>query len=549
MKLFNLLLSQNALLILGSTLCNLSLALSQEIVAKGNVILFMLDDLDTVITKPFYKEVLPFTMEMAQSGVRFENSFVTTPICCPSRAAFLSGRYGYRTNVLTNGGPQGGREQFLDDEKYTFPVFLQKAGIDTFIAGKYMNGFEMAPNHKIPPLPPGWTDGNIFVDALLRSYTGYNFQLLNWQDGFSKDDQWISNNQVISNHGKSEKDYSTDVILEKTIQFLNRSKQRKNPFFAYIAPTCPHIPLPPAPRHHQMALDRWTYSTLPTLRPNYFSNKGKLGNLEDTPTWLSETWKKRSRLKNSFGKTMQLVGALPPKESPLFKMGWNETDWFNRMGSLYACDQLVEKVVAWLKDNNEWDNTLIIFTSDNGYNLGAHSLAHKMVPYEESLRVPLFAFGGKNLNIKQDQNISEWVLNIDLAPTILDFFNVKSSIDFDGRSIAPFIFKGYPFPSKFRDEFFIQYVGNALFNGILSEFPFVQHLLAPSMFLDIPSYKALRFKEKGKEYLFVRWEIYKKFEYELFDISSDPYQLDNLLYYYPEKYKELKQEVEKKFPL
>ena len=540
-----------------------------------NIVFVLLDDLDVSTTKPYYEKVMPFTMGLRQEGTDFSNAFVTTPLCCPSRAAILSGKYGHNTNVLGNGGPKGGWEQFKDDEPFAFPNLLKQQGYRTALIGKYLNGHgvkKVKGEWAMPPLPVGWTDGAILASRNLKKYRGYNYHLMNFKNESAPKLEW---------RGDEEKDYSTDVVRDKTLEFINDAKKEPNrPFFAYVNPTCPHFPLPPARRHFEATDEQWGYRTFPAKNPNIALNlEGQELNsyLENKPLFLQKTFKKRADLFNSGGKFLQWMGARMPKDAPKRNIGAHQVDWHNRMGSLIACDEMIRDIVKTLKDNNQWDDTLFIFASDNGYNFGAHGLNQKIAPYEEGIRVPMFISGGKNLNLKKGQVLEHWVLNIDLAPTILDLVTKKVPEAMDGKSLLPLI-RGSKEVSepikKWRDKFLIEYWGPGLANGYLTDLHLLHYRLMPAYLMDVPSFNALRYIDSnGEAMLFSEWERYPNFEwakrrerknrflgrdrrennqdlmaardYELYNISQDPFQLNNLVN--PEL--ELKHERDRVAPL
>jgi hypothetical protein len=393
---------------------------------------------------------------------------------------------------------------------------------------------------------------------------------------------------VLEHYGEAEAHYSTDVVWRKTKEFLKRSKAENDsqPFFAYVAPTCPHFPLPPAPRHREAA-QRWGYSTFPKNRPNYMSDGETV---LDKPQWLRKTWNKRTRLEDYGGRWLSLFGGDLPRDRPARSLlGYHEIDWFNRMGSLMACDEMIADLVTWLKENGEWENTVLVFTSDNGYNLGAHALAQKNVPYEESLRVPLFFSGGQATGIRRGElNSRDWIFNIDLAPTVLDLAELPIPSDMDGESLAWAVRNGGQAPAgASRSKMLIEYYGPSMAEGIIQDAILIHMRLMPAFFLDTPTYEAIRVRRTEwsqgspieKTYLYVRWEkpltdpffqrrlrkerrfLQRRLErnrplarwrharatqldYELYDISEDPYQLNNLLYYAPEVHASLVAELE-----
>jgi N-acetylglucosamine-6-sulfatase len=189
---------------------------------------------------------------------------------------------------------------------------------------------------------------------------------------------------------------------------------------------------------------------------------------------------------------------------------------------LYAVDDMVSQIVATLDERGELDNTWIIFTSDNGYNLGAHRLIHKMAPYEESIRVPLVIAGpGVNTQL-QGKSLAQITLESDYAPTIADIAGVATPADVDGRSLLPLL-RGEKVVS-WRNDMLLQYVTAGAANGVGAELPAWFFVMLGQ---DIPGYRALR----SATHLYVEWYTDPRIphEYELYDLASDPFQLTNLL--------------------
>ena len=442
--------------------------------AHPNIVMFLVDDLDATATP--YWDALPRTKSLlADRGLTFSNAFAPTPICCPARATILTGRYGHNTNVLTNGGPHGGWGSFVagGGEERAFPVALQASGYRTMLAGKYLNGYESDPTH----VPPGWDEWYAGADNLL--YTGYGYTL--------------NENGTLVKYGNRPQDYATDVISAKTMDFIDRAEQRDDqPFFAYVAPTAPHLPLQAPPRYAQ---NPWTGAEAPRT-PNYYE-----ADLSDKSVWLRGSAASHDATKD-----------------------FNDQDFRNRMGSLLAVDDMVAGVVETLTTHGELDNTVLMFVSDNGYNLGSHKLIHKMAPYEESVRVPMVMAGpGIRHGVE-----SAMVIQPDIAPTLLDLAGVTAPDWTDGVSLRP-LFDG-PAPATWRTDFLGQYLGGAAANGIGAELPPTLNFALFVMLLgqEIPTYTSIR----TTDWLYVEWDqapIGQGIGAELYDLRGDPYELDNLL--------------------
>ncbi len=221
-------------------------------------------------------------------------------------------------------------------------VHLQQRGYRTMFVGKYLNGYEKCrPYH-----------------GLIRSGTGPR-TTSRTPDTTATDSPA---NGTLVQYGTQPEDYITDVIAEKTVDFIERSEADDDrPFFTMVTPTAPHFPLAPAPRH---AGNEWT-DAQPPRTPNFYE-----ADLSDKPWWLQASGDSRDQTRD-----------------------WNTWDHRNRMGSLLAVDEMVADIVDALERTGELDRTVIVWASDNGYNLGSHRLVHKMAPYEESIRVPLVISG------------------------------------------------------------------------------------------------------------------------------------------------------------
>ncbi len=451
---------------------------------QPNIVFILSDDLDNR-TSPYWERATSKGLDdplkktkalINDKGLVFDNAYAPTPICCPARSTILTGKLGHNTGVLTNGGDQGGWATFVrnGNEDKTFAVYLKNAGYKTGLIGKYMNGIDADPTH----IPPGWSEWYGFVGPRLQEYMGYGYG--------------VNENGTVRQYGWQPDDYSTDYVARHAVDFIQRAETNDDqPFFLYVAPTAPHLPLPPAPRH---ANNPYVNANPPQM-PNF-----QEADLSDKSAWLRLTGPQRAAIVNT----------------------WNPIDYRNRQGSLYALDDLVENVVKALDAAGELDNTYIIFTSDNGYNLGAHRLIHKMAPYEESIRIP---FSVRGPGIPVGQRRSQMTLESDFAPTFLDWAGLAEPADMDGKSMTPVIASAV---TPWRKDFLIQYVTAGGANGIGAELP-------PALFVaigqEIPTYRAVR----NERYMYVEWydeanaNTFGLHQYELYDLNSDPWEMNNLI--------------------
>lgn len=436
---------------------------------RPNIVLILADDLDATVT-PLWTVMSKSAALLRDRGMTFTNAFVPAPDCCPARASLLLGEYPHNTGVYANAGPFGGWDAFNQNggEQATFALALHESGYRTALIGKYLNQYRQLTAGLAPP--PGWDDWHAFIDDTY--YSGYSYKM--------------NENGTIVSYGTAPSDYSTDVVAAKTLDFLDAAAQDPSqPFLAYVAPTAPHIPLAPAPRHFGHP---WSRATAPAL-PNFYEP-----DLTDKPSWL--------------------------QFSAPFRDQWQpnvDRDYRNRMGSLLALDDLVANVIARLEANGQLANTYLIFASDNGYELGAHHLSAKSAPYEGSIRVPL-VIAGPGVPIGTEGRM---VLLPDLAPTILELAGLAPPATTDMRSLAPLL--TVPPPPTWRNDFLVERRMNLGANVDPS-----QYYVIGSLF-DLPSFAAVR----TTRFKLVEWyqqgELGGAHEYELYDLVADPYELDNLV--------------------
>lgn len=453
---------------------------------KPNIVLIMADDLDVTASEYWERadragkdDPLKKTRALIRDqGITFANAFAPNPICCPSRASLLTGRFGHNTGVLTNSGDQGGRATFANrgGEAHSLAPWLQGHGYRTAIVGKYLNGISETPT----VIPPGWSDWFVFVDNFVNEYKGYDYL--------------VNENGTVVYRGWDEDDYSTDYVRNRSLEFIDEAAAGDEPFFLYVSATAPHLPLPPAKRH---LLHPYALAPLPQ-RPNTHEL-----DILDKPLWLTSSGIQRN----------------------VESIAWSPVDYRLRQGSLYALDELVEAVVNKLQQTGELENTYIIFLSDNGYNLGSHRLIHKMAPYEESIRIPWIVRGpGIPAGVTKNQT----VLITDFAPTVLEWAGITHPESLsgapsparDGASLTPLLGTGNP--ATWRRDFTIQYASRGFINGVGAELP-------PSVWtfsgMDIPSYLAIR----ENNYKLIKWDATLGTQWELYDLRNDPYELNNLL--------------------
>jgi arylsulfatase A-like enzyme len=405
--------------------------------ARPNIVLIVTDD-----QRFDTVEQMPSVRALAEHGVRFANAFATTPLCCPSRASILTGQYSHRTGVLSNSPPDGGAPAFSDTS--TLATWLQGAGYTTAMIGKYLNRYkQLGPAY----VPPGWDEWSAIASEPISSrYYGFT----------------LNRNGSPLTYTSTPYAYSTSVLGRYATDFL---RSVTSPFFLYFAPIAPHLPATPAPGDEGA-------SPAGTPDPASFDE----ADTSDKP------W----------------AGIFPPMSASareaMRSMRARTRD------SLREVDRSVAAIAETLVERRALDNTVIVYTSDNGQLLGEHRLRGKIWPYEESIRVPLVV----RLPWARPPGAVEerLVLNIDLAPTLAELAGVRPAITQDGRSLVPLL-RPERAPPRWRSAFVVEYLGH--------EFPFG----AP------PRFTAVR----TRRYLYAHYE---NGWLELYDLRTDPFQLENL---------------------
>lgn len=359
---------------------------------RPNVIVVMTDDQNESM------EGLPRTLRLLRDrGTTFANSYVSFPLCCPSRATFLTGQYAHNHGVISTELPNAYNGL---DHSNTLAVWLRSSGYRTAMVGKYLNGYGIEdgiaePASDAKEIPPGWADWFALTAGLEQRRYKYK----------------VNDNGRLRWYPRRTQNYVTDVLANRAVDFVKRQAPRPKPFFLWFNPTAPHGEAgvfadatrdpQPAPRHE----GAYEGASLP--RPPSFDE----ADVSDKP----EAVRERPRLSD------QEIADLERRHR-------------GRLESLLAVDEAIARIVARVRKAGDKRKTYIFFTSDNGVLLGAHRLIFKNFLYEESLRVPLIVRGPRfPAGAVRTQPVS----NVDLAPTIAQLAKVRPELTVDGRSLLP----------------------------------------------------------------------------------------------------------------
>ncbi len=428
---------------------------------KPNIIVIMTDDQSADTTIYMNKTVAL----LANNGVVFDNNFVSNPLCCPSRSTLLTGQYSHNNGVFFNADKSfngitygGGYYALAPTLNNTLPVWMQKAGYETAIVGKFLNGYAgTAP-------APGWDKKFIWIEP----YAYYNYS--------------VNEDGTIINFGDTPSDYLTDVLSNKASSFIKNQAGTGKPFFLYLTPIAPHelsTPDPsqiiirgptPAQRH----IGKFSQIVFP-CKPS-FNEK----DVSDKPSFI------RNNITLLNTNDMALDNQL----------------YHQRIESLLAVDDMVEQIVNTLQETSQLNNTIIIFTSDNGYFLGEHRILEgKMFGYDEAIKVPLIIYGQ---GIAQGEKRSQLVSNVDITSTILSLASATPERTLDGHSLVPLLTST---KTNWRTGFLIQggdkTPGDTYLYGM---------------------YRGIR----TQSYAYLEHELVGgSIETELYDLRTDPWELEN----------------------
>ena len=406
---------------------------------------------------------------LANEGLTFKNHFVTDSLCCPSRTSILTGQYVHNHGVKSNGGKIGGFYTFRKRklEKETIGYYLKKSGYRTVLLGRVMNGYN---SHNTKYFLPGWDEWYSFSPKYYKGKPRHDGKYFNYA---------LNQNGKLIKYGSKPKDYQTDVFSRLTVDFIHRQNTKKQPFFIYLAPYAPHLPMTSADRHKNML------NKIKVPRTPSFNEK----DISDKPAW---------------------VQGQPIMSKVKIKRLDKKYQGATRM--LLAVDEMVLKIVNKLREKGILENTYIIFTSDNGRRWGAHRFpGGKLSAYEEDIRVPFFMRGP---GLKKGQIIDELTLNIDFFPTFMQLAKAPIPVKVDGRSLVPIVHKVNNKPLNWRNSFLIEHWPP----------PNRQYWKKKKI---PPHYFGIR----TKNYKYVEYESKEKLSNlnrELYDLKKDPYEMNNI---------------------
>ena len=433
---------------------------------RPNIVFIMSDDHASHALSCYGSKInkTPNLDRIAQEGIRLDNCFCTNSICAPSRATILTGKYSHLNGVRDN------RQKF-DGSQQTFPKLLQRAGYQTAMVGKWHLKSE----------PTGFDYWNIFPG------------------------QGAYHDPIMFEMGKKRKlkGYATDLVADFSIDFLkNRDTERL--FCLLCQHKAPHRRWLPDEAHAAMYEDRDIPA--PETFDDDYTGRGTAAHEAEMRI--------ADHLQPDDVKVDPPEG-LSPDELKHWKYQRYIKDYLRVVASM---DDNVGRLLDYLEEAGLVEDTLVVYTSDQGFYLGDHGWFDKRFMYEESLRMPfLVRYPGE---IAPGALNDDMVLNVDFAPTFLDYAGAPIPDDMQGRSIRPSL-RGKT-PKNWRTSMYYQYY----------EYPAV-HMVHKHYGVRTERHKLIHFYGEALD------------EWELFDLEKDPHELHSVYGEpaYADVVKELKAEL------
>ncbi|MDW8264260.1 MAG: sulfatase, partial [Gemmataceae bacterium] len=411
----------------------------------------------------------PHIDRLAREGVRFDRCLVTNAICGPSRATVLTGKYSHLHGFYNNTNSK------FDGSQTTFPKLLQQAGYQTAVIGKW---------------------------HLVTDPTGFDHWHILPGQGQYYNPVMIRDGQKVQHHG-----YTTDLIADFSLEWL-KQRDKSRPFLLLCHHKAPHREWVPALRHLGHDHDR-RYPEPPTLFDDYAQRglavRDQDMSLEKTfterdakltpPPYLTpeqlKTWNAYYEPRNEAFRQANLQGR------DLIRWRYNRF-LHDYLGCVKAVDEAVGKLLKFLDDEKLTANTLVVYSSDQGFFLGEHGWFDKRWIFEESLRTPLLVrWPGVARPGTVNRNLTSL---LDLAETFLEAAGLPIPADMQGRSLLPLL-RGET-PPDWRQSFYYHYY----------EYP-VPHRVRPHYGVVTDRFKLVHFYKPDVDY----WELY--------DREKDPHEL------------------------
>lgn len=430
---------------------------------RPNIVFIMSDDHAAHAMSCYGSRIntTPHIDRIAEGGMRFENCFCTNAICTPSRASILTGTYNHVNNVTTLGSK-------MDNRLRTFPKILQNAGYQTAIVGKWHLG-----------------EGKAHEPA------GFDFWRVLPGQGLYHDPVMID-----ANGEKKWTGYATDLITDFSLDWLEQ-RDREKPFCLLLHHKAPHRSWEPDDKHATM------YDDVDIPEPISFhddyANRSSAAAAAEMQMWHL----------NDQDLKEPVPDGLTREEEKSWRYQRYIKDYLRVVASI---DDNVGRVLDYLDEEGIADNTMVIYTSDQGFFLGDHGWYDKRFMYEESLRMPFVLCWPER--VKAGTVTDAMTLNVDFGPLFLDAAGIDVPDDMQGHSFLPVI-EGET-PPDWRDAMYYRYWMHKSHHNVYAHYGCRTH-----------RYKIIYFYNDALGTPGSVDETYEP-EWELFDLETDPYELNSV---------------------
>ncbi|MBT7981058.1 MAG: sulfatase [Akkermansiaceae bacterium] len=351
----------------------------KQAIARPNIVFLLADDQATISMGCYGNSDArtPNLDSLSARGVTFDNHYDTTAICMASRATILTGKYEYEHGCNFTKG-----KLKASDFAQSYPLLLRRAGYLTAFAGKF--GVDLAEGLPVSSFDK-WGGG--------KGQTSYVTLRNKWMKEYAE-----------------KYPHSTLSYGAFGCDFIKEATKKDKPFCLSISFKAPHMPDTPDAKFNSIYKGK-TFKRPPNFGREYakhLSSQSKQG--RQWERW--DSWGYSSRYDEVMRKYHQLV---------------------------HGIDHATGMIMDALKESGALDNTVIIYTSDNGFLCGSHGYGSKVLPYEESVRVPMIIFDPRHKSSGQGTRVSALTGNIDIAPTILELAGLKAESGIEGKNLMPLL--------------------------------------------------------------------------------------------------------------
>ncbi len=460
---------------------------------RPNILFVMTDDHTTQAISCYGSNLVqtPNMDRLADEGIRFDNCYAVNALSGPSRACILTGKFSHINGFRDN-------SSVFDGDQPTFPKILREAGYETAIVGKW---------HLISE-PQGFD----FWSILCGQH----------EQGDYYDPDFLENGVLVM-----EKGYVTDVVTDKAIRFLEERDKQK-PFCMMVHHKAPHRNWMPAPRHLGMFND--TIFPEPDNLFDTYDGRSQAARDQDMSIartlsngWDLKLFTRQEMLNDTTNHLYSVYKRMPADVQDKWDsvyaqrireyrkgdltgdalVSWKYQQYMrDYLATAQAVDENIGRLLEYLEQTGELDNTIIVYTSDQGFFLGEHGWFDKRFMYEECQRLPLLIRYPKAIQAGSTSNAI--AMNVDFAPTFLDFAGATIPEDMQGQSLKQVLQQGGNKPEEWREAAYYHYY----------EYP-AEHSVKRHYGIRTATHKLIHFYNDIDE-----WEMY--------DLQTDPKEMNNL---------------------